>query len=282
MMFFLDFRNVPGAKDSGDSGKTKEKPMASTLIIASANDIIGSVTAGSSTTLFGPVGAVNGSAPPAGTQTNKIASFERSYKLDPAAAAHATLAIDAKNLVDSVSSPGIGVDTIGLQSTSDIAALSLDLVANPLSALAILGLSLSATLIHSDSNASYIFGVNRGFLGGDASFGSFSIGGALIGKTLTFAGDAGANTVLFKSPSVTITLDKQVLSDFLPPVTPVTPGGPIIPVSGPQPVINLPNRLTTDAIDIQLNNAKIFGTTYSGDITIGQTSATLVPTFHLA
>src|SRR5208337_2140945 len=33
-----------------------------------------------------------------------------------------------------------------------------------ISNLAMLGLSLSATLIYSDSNASYVFGVNRGFL----------------------------------------------------------------------------------------------------------------------
>jgi hypothetical protein len=255
--------------------------MVSTMILGSADDLIGSVTAGSHTTSFGPVGAVEGAAPPADTQTNKIASLDQTYKLDPAAPAHATLGLAAKNLGDTVTSPGIGVDNVGLQSTSDIASASLDIVVNPLSTLAMLGLSLTATLIHSDSNASYVFGANRGFLSGDASFGALSIGGALIGKTLTFAGDAAANTVLCKSPSVTITLDKQVLSDFLPPLPPVNPGGPMVPVLGPQPVIDLPNRLTTDAIDIQLNSTTLFGTTYSGDITLGQTSATLVPTLHV-
>jgi hypothetical protein len=83
MMFFLAFPNFPGAKDSGISGK----PMVSTMILGSAGDLIGSVTAGSRTTSFGPVGAVDGAAPPAGTQTNKIASFDQTYKLDPAAPA---------------------------------------------------------------------------------------------------------------------------------------------------------------------------------------------------
>ena len=63
-------------------------------------------------------------------------------------------------------------------------------------------------------------GPNRGFVAGDASFGSLTISGSLVGfKTLKFSGDAAANTVLFHSSTVTITLDKRTLSDFLPPVS---------------------------------------------------------------
>jgi hypothetical protein len=89
--------------------------------------------------------------------------------------------------------------------------------------------------------------------------------GALIGETLTFSGDAAANTILYRSPSVTITLDKQMLSEFLPPSA-SSPTGP--------------NQITTDALDIHLNNAHLFGRTISGDITLGVTSAALFPPLH--
>ena len=129
--------------------------------------------------------------------------------------------------------------------------------------LVLLGLSVSATFIHSKSSASYVFGPNQGFLAGDASFGSLTIGGSLIGgETLTFSGDVAANTVLFRSSTVTITLDKQTLSDFLPPVTTAA----VPPVS--------PNRITTDALDIQLNKASVGGQTITGDIRLGESSAT--------
>ena len=78
-------------------------------------------------------------------------------------------------------------------------------------------------------------------------------------------GDAAANTILYQSSTVTITLDKQTLSDFLPPST-VAPIGP--------------NRITTDAIDISLNNAHLGGQTLSGDIALGETSASLFPPLH--
>ena len=150
-------------------------------------------------------------------QTRKIGAFSHSYNLDPTNPIHPTLQIDAADLVSSATSSGLGVDNVGTQATSDVASASFVLTDHPPFAAGILGLSVSADLVHSASYASYVFGANRGFLGGDASFGSLTIGGALIGKTLTFSGDAAANTVLFQSSSVTITLDKQILSDFLPP-----------------------------------------------------------------
>ena len=175
-----------------------------------------------------------------------------------------TLQIDATNLVNTANSAGLGVDAVSTQATSDLGSANIVLTDNPLRDLSILGLSVSAKLIHSESDASYVFGPNQGFLGGGASFGSLMIGGALIGKTLTFAGTPTANTILYQSASVTITLDKQTLSEFLPP-------------SGLAPI--RPNRITTDAIDISLNHAHLFGTTISGDITLGETSASLFRRF---
>jgi hypothetical protein len=199
-----------------------------------------------------------------------VAAFDHTYSLDPTDFFHPTLHIDATKIVNTASSAGIGVDSISTQATSDIGSANFLLTDNPPDILSILGLSVSARLVHSDANASYVFGPNRGSLSGDASFGSLRIAGALIGgETLTFSGDAGANTIPYKStsksPSVTITLDKQILSEFLPPSA-SSPTGP--------------NQITTDALDIHLNNAHLFGRTISGDITLGVTSAALFPPLH--
>jgi hypothetical protein len=139
------------------------------------------------------------------------------------------------------------------------------LTGNLSSTLSLLGLSASATLIHSESDASYVLGPDRGSPSGDASFGSLTIGGTLIGKTLTFTGHATANAVLYHSSTVTITLDRQVLSDFLPP----SAGAAV-----------QSNRITTDAVSIFLHDAPVFGKTISGSITLGETSASLFPLLH--
>ncbi len=173
-----------------------------------------------------------------------------------------TLAVHATHVVNTAVSPGIGIDTLDADSTANIGSATVSLTDPSVGSLLLLGLSASATFVHSESSASYVFGPNRGFVSGDASFGSLTISGSLVGgKTLTFSGDAAPNTVLFQSATVTITLDKQTLSDFLPPVA-----GTALPVS--------PNRITTDALDIQLNHASVGGQIVTGDIRLGESSAT--------
>ena len=162
-------------------------------------------------------------------------------------------------MVNNAESGGIGVDEIGASGKADLGSASFVLAdrPGPMLPLSILGLSVEATGIHSDSNSSFVFGPNEGSLGGDASFHSLTVKGALVnGDTLTFSGDAAPDTVLYKSSTVTITLDEQTL--LLPPAA--TSG-----IIGPS--------ITTDAIDIQFNHAKFAGQTISGDFAIGQSSA---------
>jgi hypothetical protein len=236
--------------------------MFSRLVLSSADGLSGQLDVGSHQTSLGPVGLASGAAPPAFHQTKKIGAFDHSYNLNGTDPDHETLQIDATKLNSTASSSGLGIDSVSTQATSDFSSANILLTDSTPFALAVLGLAVSANFIHSESSASYVFGPNRGFLSGDASFGSLLIGGALIGKTLIFAGDAKANTILFKSLSVTITLDKQVRSEFLPPSAAA------------------PNRITTDALDIHLTNAHLFGKTITGDITLGETSASLFPPLH--
>jgi len=241
--------------------------MSQPLVFSSADSLSGDLEVGSSQTSFGPIGLAAGAAPPAFDSTQTVDAFNQTYNLDHADPNLLTLQVQATKLVNNASSAGLGTDNISAQATANIQSPGFLLTDNPLSTLSFLGLSASATFINSNSDASYVYGPNRGSLSGDASFGSLTISGALVGgETLSFSGDAAANTILYKSPTVTITLDKQTLSDLLP-------------TSGPAPVS--PSRITTDALDIQLKNAPLSGNMISGDIVLGETTASLLPPLHV-
>jgi hypothetical protein len=234
------------------------------LLMSSANGLSGYVDYDGRATQIGPVGLAAGAAPPPFEQTTKVRLYDHSYGLDAGNPVHPALNAELTNVADTAASPGIGVDSIGTAATSDIGSAAILSADYPPAVMGIVGLDVQASFIHSASTASYVFGANRALLAGGASFGSLSIQGALIGNTVTFSGTPAANAVLYSSPTVTITLDKQAISDFLPPS-----GGAVGP-----------NRITTDALDIHLNNAQLFGKTISGDIVLGESSAALWPPLH--
>jgi hypothetical protein len=227
------------------------------LVSSSADSFSGGLVADGFTTTIGPFALRSGFAPPAYDHTTTVASFGHLYELTPAELNNLSLQVQATHMVDTAKSAGIGVDEIGASGTAVLGSANFLLTDTLWSTLTALGLSVSAIGISSDSNSSFVFGPNLGFLNGDASFRSLAVTGALVGgKTLTFSGDAAANTVLYSSSTVTITLDKQTL--LLPPAA--TSG-----IIGPS--------ITTDAIDIRFNGAKFAGQTISGHFDIGQSSA---------
>jgi hypothetical protein len=229
------------------------------IVSSSADSFSGILNADGFPTTIDRFAPVSGSAPPAYDDTRRIASFDHTYDLTSAEANTLSLTMQATHMLNNADSGGIGVDEIGASGKADLGSASFVLAdrPGPMLPLSILGLSVEATGIHSDSNSSFVFGPNQGSLGGDASFHSLTVRGALVnGDTLTFSGDAAPDTVLYKSSTVTITLDEQTL--LLPPAA--TSG-----IIGPS--------ITTDAIDIQFNHAKFAGQTITGDFAIGQSSA---------
>jgi hypothetical protein len=239
---------------------------ATKLVSSSADSFSGSLDADGFTTTISPFAEVSGAAPPKYDQTRSVASFDHRYELTPSLSNDLSLQVHATDMFNSASSPGIGVDNIGARGEADFSTASLLLTDTlPYAGLTALGLSVQATGVHSESDSSFVFGPDSGHLAGDASFHSLTITGALVGgKTLTFSGEAKPNKVLYSSPTgdVTITLDEQRL--LLPPAA---MGGVIGPT------------IFTDAIDIQLNGAKLFGNTISGHFDIGQSSASY-PLIH--
>ena len=163
------------------------------LVSSSADSFGGSLDADGFTTTIDPFAPVSGSAPPAYDDTSRIASFDHTYDLTPAEANTLSLTMQATDMVNTAKSPGIGVDEIGASGAADLGSASFVLAdtPGPMQPLSILGLSVEATGIHSGSNSSFVFGPNEGSLGGDASFHSLTVTGALVnGDTLTFSGNA--------------------------------------------------------------------------------------------
>jgi hypothetical protein len=241
------------------------------LVSSSADSFSGALNADGLKTTIDPFALVSGVAPPAYDDTSRIGSFDHTYDLTSAEANTLSLTMQATDMVNNAESPGIGVDEIGASGAADLGSASFVLAdtPGPMQPLSKLGLSVEATGVHSGSDSSFVFGPNEGFISGDASFHLLTVTGALVGgKTLTFSGNAAPDTVLYKSSTVTITLDDQHL--LLPP-TAATSG-----IIGP--------TITTDAVDIQLNHAKFAGQTITGNFDIGQSSASyaLIPPHALA
>jgi hypothetical protein len=228
-------------------------------VSSSADSFSGTLNANGSTTTISPYALVSGEAPPAYDDTSSIGLVDRTYHLTPGDPNSLLLDMRASDIVNNAESlPHVIAGQIGAQGTADIGSANLTLTdsPNPMLPLSVLELSVNATGIQSQSDSSV--GPDGGsFLGGDASFHSLTITGLMVGgETLTFSGNAAADTVLYKSSTVTITLDEQTL--LLPPGA---TGGAIGP------------SITTDAIDIQLNHAHFAGQTITGDLAIGQSSA---------
>jgi hypothetical protein len=232
--------------------------LATTIVSSSADSLSGSLDADGFTTTVAPFAQVSGAAPPAYDDTKRVASFNRLYDLTPGDSNELSLQMQATHMLNSANSAGMGIDEIGATGAADLGSAYF-LLADTLgpSGPTALGLSVEATGVHSESSSSFVVG-SRGFVSGDASFSSVTITGALVnGEALHFSGDAAPDTVLYSSPTVTITLDDQIL--LLPPATGLI--GPTI---------------TTDAIDIRINDAKFGGHTISGDFAFGQSSASHV------
>ena len=236
-------------------------PASGSGPFSSANALTADLTFGTRTIQVGPLAPVSGTAPPAYDPTKNIRHWQTTVNLQPGSPLRPTVQFQEGNVKTNAASSGIGIDSESASAQVNIGSSTFLLTDNPSAPLGIagiLGLSFSATGIQASASFSHVFGSSQNFVTGDASFGSLTISGALIGKTLTFSGDAAPNTVLFSSPTVTITLDKQVVTDL------ITTGSP----SNVTPV-----GITTEAIDISFHNASFLGTHLSGDIIIGLAAA---------
>ena len=97
---------------------------------------------------------------------------------------------------------------------------------------------------------------------GSAKIGGLDISGSALGfSAVHFSGLPAANTVVYDTPTVTITLNRRIESGLIS-CSPA-PGGCIF----------TPYTIETDAVDIDLHKAPWDGNKYSGHIVIGRATA---------
>jgi hypothetical protein len=100
------------------------------------------------------------------------------------------------------------------------------------------------------------------YVTGSASFDGLVVTGSLVdNKTLGFSGAAERDKILFESPNVTVTLNRQIVVGFL--------------LCTPAPVHCgfFPDGITTNAVDIKLDRADLDGQIVSGEILLGVADA---------
>jgi len=96
---------------------------------------------------------------------------------------------------------------------------------------------------------------------GITHFTTLTLTGSLVGgKTLTFTGDAPANTVLYDDQYLTVTLNQQIVTGMIE----CTPTCTFVPL-----------QMAANAIAIQMNKEPIAGKPANGNFFIGQTLVTL-------
>jgi hypothetical protein len=116
--------------------------MSSHLVSSSADGLWGSVDYDGGATPIGPVGLAAGAAPPPFDQHTKVEFYDHNYGLDAGDPIHPALNVELTDLVDRAASPGIGVDSIGTDATSDIGSAAVLLTDNPRAVMGIVGLDV--------------------------------------------------------------------------------------------------------------------------------------------
>ncbi len=222
-------------------------------------------TADHMATRLGPVADLRASAPPAYSKTKFVTSFTGSIAVPPLVPntvfpVVANFTANASMLRSHVASSGIQLDSVSTSGRSGIDNASL-LIANPSGPVVVPPpapfLTVGASGVAASANYAKVF-PSAVTVSGNASFGSLSIDGSLVGNTvITYSGSAPKNTILYQSPTVTVTANQQIIEGI---------------ISCP-PCVFTPTRIRVHALDISLDKALIDGRPVSGDIALGDASA---------
>ena len=217
------------------------------------------------TTGLGPIAAVNGSAPPGYSKSTTITGFQQIVPLVAETGPVPSLFASFTSIKSHAASAGIGIDSLSAEGDVVVKGLDVSLMLNPpppADAKTPIEpqpyLNISVKSIQSNANLNVVF-PQPGYTTTSATFSGLEINGMLLdGQTIKFTGAVPNNTVLFQSPTVTITLNSQLVAGLIS----CTPKCTFSPVS-----------VTGSAINVELNKATIDGKIVSGNITIGQSQA---------
>ena len=220
-----------------------------------------SFTSGGVATQLGPVASVVGQPSGRYDYVQKVASASETV-INAPLLTRPTASLTVTNLTAHATASGLGVDS--RSSASDAAAgdVMVKLSTNPPpgSGLpSVLYLSMDARSALSNANFSQVVGSNSNYANGSVQIGSLNISGALLGgATVKFYGPASANTIVYETPTVKITLNRQILTEL---------------ITCFEACKITPTKIDVAAVDVELHDAAVGGTKISGHILIGDDTA---------
>jgi hypothetical protein len=226
---------------------------------SSAFDVSAQLTSGGVTTVIAPVNPLNGGGiTPNYGKSSTVLSYQKVVQITKGPMPAPAFSVYATSLKSHVSG-GFGVDTMSSEGDTLIKglAVSLNLYPPPPGATSPVpqpSLQITANTVQSSANYNIMLPMAPA-ASATVSFGSLTISGSLVGnQTVKLSGTPQTDTVIYQSPTVTITLNRQIVAGLIS----CTPKCTFTPYS-----------VSGAAIDIVLNNATVSGRTVSGEIVIG-------------
>jgi hypothetical protein len=213
---------------------------------------------------FGPLAEIAGAAPPAYADRVAAARVQEVVPIVAGALPAPSLFVDAALFASHVASRGFGIDAISAEADSRGRDIQIALMLNPPPPAN--GrppqpqpfLMLSARRIEATANSSLVV-PDHTTVDAGASFDRLVANGSLLGnQKVEFSGEAAKNKILFQSPNVTITLNRQLLTGLIS-------CGLVCTFTA--------DRIETGAVDVVLSDADLFGRRVSGEIVLGRAAA---------
>ncbi len=192
-----------------------------------------------------------------------IAAYNKNLYLSSGAQA-LKLSAAASGINEQIISNGITVDAIAATGNTNVAKLNLKLTVTDANNHETTLLQIDVSKLQTSSSYDLVF---PSFIttAGAASFGNITVSGQLIAGTssapVSYSGSPDVNYPLYSSPDLTITLNNQLV-ELLISCTIGSVGCEDTPVS-----------ISTQAVNINFNNANIAGKLFTGQIVIGETRA---------
>ncbi len=205
---------------------------------------------------LGPVAAISGQPSGKYDASTTVAAFDESVAMTPFTPTP-TVRLSAKGLTAHVVASGFGVDSRSSEGDASVADAKLTMklgsvtTATPFLTLSARGLASSASYVDVVPHASYAVG--------KATIGALTITGALVGgATLSYSGDPPANTVIYDTPFVTITLNRQMKVGVIS--------------CSPKCIFQV-SHIDVAAVDVEFHKVILAGKPVTGDIVLADASA---------
>jgi len=209
---------------------------------------------------LGPIATVSGQPSGKYEASTTVADISQNVAIAPVSPTPTAYVI-SRNLTSHVAGSGWGVDSRSSEGDTSIEAAQLWMNLDPPPPggpvpeppLTVTARSLSSSASFSTVVPNYNFAI------GVATIGSLTVTGAFLGgATLKYSGSAPPDTVIYSSPTVTITLNRQIKSGIIS----CSPGCAFTVTS-----------IDVAAVDIALDKVTMYGTRISGDIVLGEAAA---------